>query len=110
MVSPEIANSKEFGIAVLSKKTLQKHLQCIIVDEAHCIADWGSSFRTEYSNIGVLRGRIAKSIPFVAASATLPIHVLDIVRKELNIEAQATTVSLTNERKKYCIVNKGNAV
>lgn len=99
IVSPEIANSREFGIAVLSKKTLQDRLQCVIVDEAHCIADWGSSFRTEYSNIGVLRGRVAKSIPFVVASATLPAHVLDIVRKELNLDARATVISLTNERK-----------
>lgn len=47
-----------------------------------------------------------KSVPFVVASATLPSHVLDVVKKELNIDADPIVVSLTNERKNIGLVTR----
>lgn len=106
LVSPEIAISQEFGVSVLSKKTLQDQLRCFVVDEAHCVCEWGGSFRPDYTKIGALRGRIRKSVPFVVASATLPSHVLDVVKKELNIDANPIVVSLTNERRNVILVTR----
>ena len=69
----------------------------------HCISEWGGSFRTDYAKIGALRGRVGRSVPFVVASATLPTHVLDTVKKNLQLAADSVLISLTNERKNIAL-------
>jgi superfamily II DNA helicase RecQ len=77
VVSPEIAISAAFRTAVLSKREFSDKLRAVCIDEAHCISLWGGSFRTDYANLGVLRGRFPSNVPFIIASATLPDHILD---------------------------------
>jgi superfamily II DNA helicase RecQ len=59
---------------------------------------WGGSFRPDYANLGVLRGRFPKHVPFVVASATLPEHILDDVRRKLRLSESAKLVRVTNAR------------
>ena len=103
LVSPEIAISQEFGTAVLSKRNFQKRLRSFVVDEAHCICEWGGSFREDYTKIGALRGRVGRAIPFLIASATLPDHVLGVVKEELQLASDAVVISLSNERKNIAL-------
>lgn len=42
-------------------------------------------------------------MPFVVASATLPTHVLDNVKKVLNLDPQAAVVWLRNERRNIAL-------
>ena len=72
IVSPEIAKSKAFYKAVLSKDEFSSALQAVCIDEAHCISFWGGSFWPNYADFGILQGCIAKNVPFVIALATLP--------------------------------------
>ena len=57
----------------------QLNIQCIAVDEAHCISQWGSDFRPAYKKLAQLRDLLPK-IPVIAltASAT-PMVVKDII-------------------------------
>ncbi|KAJ7861950.1 hypothetical protein B0H13DRAFT_1638916, partial [Mycena leptocephala] len=59
---------------------------------------WGGSFRPDYADLGVLRGRIPSNVPFIVASATIPEHILDDVRVKLGLSKNATRISLTNAR------------
>lgn len=97
-MSPEIATSSEFQKGVLSKSIYTDHLRAVNIDEAHCINIWGGSFRPDYANLGVLRGRFPKNVPFLIASATLPEHVLDDIHRKLQLSKDTCTIRLTNAR------------
>ena len=62
----------DFHRAVTSKVMFTDCLRVVNIDEAHCINIWGGSFRPDYAELGILRGRIPKNVPFLLASATLP--------------------------------------
>lgn len=44
----------------------------IVIDECHCITQWGKKFRKMYSDVDRLRSFVAPDVPFLATSATLP--------------------------------------
>lgn len=98
LVSPEIAISREFSQRVLSRREFTDHLCCVCIDEAHCINIWGGGFRPDYAELGVLRGRLPRNVPFLIASATLPPHVLDDIRSKLQLSERAQRVAVSNDR------------
>lgn len=98
LVSPEIAISQEFRKEILSKQKFWGRLRVVVIDEAHCISLWGGSFRLDYAQLGVLRGRFPKHVPFIVVSATLPDHILDDIRVKLKLSPNARIIRLTNAR------------
>jgi len=98
IVSPEIAKAASFRTSVLSKPAFNERLRAVNIDEAHCISLWGGSFRPDYADLGVLRGRIPRNVPFVILSATLPDHILDDIRAKLQLSKSAQMVQVTNAR------------
>lgn len=95
---PRDSRIPRFSKKVLSQPRLQEHLRLVFVDEAHCVSLWGGSFRSEYAELGVLRGRGPSTVAFAIASATLPQHVLDDVCAKLKIDKNAKTISMSNAR------------
>ncbi|KAL7285995.1 hypothetical protein ACG7TL_001110 [Trametes sanguinea] len=70
-----------------------------IVDEAHCISQWGGNFRPSYSELGVLRTYIPRRAPIAAFSATIAPGVLDEIEQTLHIDpAHACYLNLGNNR------------
>jgi superfamily II DNA helicase RecQ len=98
VVSPKIAIYAAFRTAVLSKREFSDKLRAVCIDEAHCISLWGGSFRTDYANLGVLRGRFPSNVPFIIASATLPDHILDDIRGKHKLSQNAKMVRVSNAR------------
>lgn len=98
IVSPEIVVSESFRKEVLSKTKFHQQLRAVCVDEAHCISLWGGSFRPDYAGLGVLRGRFPSNVPFVVASATLPEHILDDIKRKLRLSTSVQKVSVSNAR------------
>ena len=76
-VSPERISTRLFQARVS-----KLNLSIIVIDEAHCISQWGYDFRPSYLKIARLRDFISDKIPFLAltASAT-PAVIDDIVRR-----------------------------
>lgn len=75
-VSPERLSSEAF----IDKLRLMK-VSLIVVDEAHCISQWGYDFRPSYLKISVVR-RIFPVVPVLALTATAtPDVVTDIMEK-----------------------------
>jgi superfamily II DNA helicase RecQ len=71
----------------------------MVIDEAHCISQWGDDFRKRYADLGQLRSFVSTSVPMLAASATLPPFVLEQVQARLFFSENNTfLVNLGNHR------------
>lgn len=68
-VSPEMALSDRFT-DIWQDTKFKSRLQAIVVDEAHCIAEWGDGFREQYKQLGRLRNYVGHDVPFLACTAT----------------------------------------
>jgi superfamily II DNA helicase RecQ len=86
--------SKLFRSTEFTKKIIT-----IVIDEAHCVSQWGESFRKKYAELGKLRSYVPTSVPFLVTSATLPPLMLDKVLQKLCFSVKRTfLVNLGNER------------
>lgn len=59
-------------------------LSLLVVDEAHCISQWGQDFRPAYMNINSFIKKVGAS-KILALTATAPSHVRADIRKQLKI-------------------------
>jgi len=70
-----------------------------VVDEAHCISQWGDMFRKKYAELGRLWSFVPNYIPLLATSATMPCHILDDICLKLHLsESRTFAVNLGNDR------------
>lgn len=59
-------------------------VQAVIVDEAHCIDEWGGDeFRPVYRKLSKLRDYTGQEVPFVACTATCETKTFDIIWRDL---------------------------
>ncbi|TBU29390.1 P-loop containing nucleoside triphosphate hydrolase protein [Dichomitus squalens] len=70
-----------------------------IIDEAHCIMQWGGDFRPEYSGLEKFRALVPTPVPFLVTSATVTPIQLAKTRSNLCIEASRSFhLNLGNDR------------
>jgi ATP-dependent DNA helicase RecQ len=81
LVSPERLNNPGFRDQVLPRLTEAAGL--IVIDEAHCISDWGHDFRPDYRRIRTLLGTLPPGIPVLATTATANARVTQDVAEQL---------------------------
>lgn len=94
-VAPERLNLQSFHTVMESAE-----VSMLAVDEAHCISEWGMSFRPDYLKIA--RFAKEKSIPLVlACTATAPPDVaLDICRR-FDLDPEEGLIRASSYRPKY---------
>ncbi|KAI0634115.1 P-loop containing nucleoside triphosphate hydrolase protein [Trametes polyzona] len=84
---------------LLSKPSFSSRVGAFIIDEAHCIAQWGGDFRTEYATLEDLRSQVPTAVPFLATSATMTPAVLSQIRSQLCIRCSSSFhLNLGNDR------------
>jgi ATP-dependent DNA helicase RecQ len=83
LVSPERLNNPGFRDQVLPKLTAAAGL--IVIDEAHCISDWGHDFRPDYRRIRTLLQALPSGIPVLATTATANARVTRDVAEQLGV-------------------------
>ena len=81
LVSPERLNNPGFRDEVLPR--LAATCGLLVVDEAHCISDWGHDFRPDYRRIRTLLGDLPEGIPVLATTATANARVTRDVAEQL---------------------------
>ena len=77
-VSPERISTRIF-----QAKVTRLTLSIVVIDEAHCISQWGYDFRPSYLKIASLRDYIDRKVPFLALTASATPHVIEDIMKKL---------------------------
>lgn len=81
LVSPERLNNPRFRAEQLPDLTRRCGL--LVVDEAHCVSDWGHDFRPDYRRIKDLLGELPEGTPVLATTATANERVVLDVAEQL---------------------------
>jgi ATP-dependent DNA helicase RecQ len=81
LVSPERLNNPGFRDEVLPRLTETAGL--LVIDEAHCISDWGHDFRPDYRRIRQMLAELPPGIPVLATTATANARVTGDVAEQL---------------------------
>jgi ATP-dependent DNA helicase RecQ len=87
LVSPERLNNPDFRDTVLPRLAAEAGL--LVVDEAHCISDWGHDFRPDYRRLRTLLAGLRTDVPVLATTATANARVTADVADQLGPEAGA---------------------
>jgi ATP-dependent DNA helicase RecQ len=88
LCSPERLNNPGFRDEVLPRLAADAGL--VVVDEAHCISDWGHDFRPDYRRIRTLLADLPPGIPVLATTATANARVTADVAEQLAVHADGT--------------------
>ena len=85
-VSPEQLANDEMRQHLLAHKPV-----LFVVDEAHCVSEWGREFRPEYGHLSAVIERLGHP-PVIALTATAAPQVRDEIAKRLGLRDVRTTV------------------
>jgi ATP-dependent DNA helicase RecQ len=109
LVSPERLNNPDFRDEVLP--ALAHDAGLVVVDEAHCVSDWGHDFRPDYRRIRTLIAELGSDVPVLATTATANDRVVDDVATQLGVGGQDTLVlrgGLDRESLRLSVVQAGS--
>ncbi|MEU2285609.1 RecQ family ATP-dependent DNA helicase [Streptomyces sp. NPDC013178] len=81
LVSPERLNNPDFRDQVLPELAATTGL--LVVDEAHCISDWGHDFRPDYRRLRTMLADLPSGVPVLATTATANARVTADVAEQL---------------------------
>ncbi len=81
LISPERLNNPDFRDGVLPKLAAGTGL--LVVDEAHCVSDWGHDFRPDYRRLRTLLSDLPPGTPVLATTATANARVTVDVAEQL---------------------------
>ncbi len=81
LISPERLANERFTTDILPG--IQGSIGLFVVDEAHCISDWGHDFRPDYRRIGRILRALDPRVPVLATTATANDRVVDDVAEQL---------------------------
>ena len=87
LISPEQLAKDEFVATVL--QPVADRIALMVVDEAHCISDWGHDFRPDYRRIVNILRQLPANTPVLGTTATANNRVVEDIQAQLgNIQIQ----------------------
>lgn len=96
--------------AMFLQRLPQMKVSLLVVDEAHCISQWGYDFRPSYLDINHIR-KVCKNIPTIALTASaIPAVRADIIEKLQLKNVQLFEKSFRRENLRYFVLKEENVV
>uniref|UniRef100_A0AAR2LQ33 RecQ-like DNA helicase BLM n=1 Tax=Pygocentrus nattereri TaxID=42514 RepID=A0AAR2LQ33_PYGNA len=104
--TPEKISASGRMISALQNLYERGLLARFIIDEAHCVSQWGHDFRPDYKRLHELRQKFP-NVPVMALTATATPRVQkDILNQLAMTRPQVFTMSFNRHNLKYCVLPK----
>ncbi len=103
LISPERLNSAGFRARVLP--SLAARVGLLVVDEAHCLSDWGHDFRPDYRRLAQVLAGLPSGTPVLATTATANSRVTDDIAAQLGTDTLTLRGSLDRESLALAVVS-----
>lgn len=81
LISPERLANDNFVSTVL--EPIADRISLMVIDEAHCISDWGHDFRPDYKRITNILKRLPRNTPVLGTTATANNRVVEDIKSQL---------------------------
>ncbi|XP_065590196.1 recQ-like DNA helicase BLM [Cyrtonyx montezumae] len=105
-VTPEKVCASNRLLSALENLYDRKLLARFVIDEAHCVSQWGHDFRKDYKRLSMLREKF-RSVPMMALTATANPRVQKDIQNQLEmLKPQVFTMSFNRHNLKYDVLPK----
>lgn len=94
-LAPERLLQSEFLRSALPRIAQSPGIRAIVIDEAHCVSEWGHDFRPEYRQLADVRRR-HPAIPWLAFTATATARVREDIARQLALREPAVHIASFN--------------
>ena len=108
-ITPEMINKSQAMVSAIQGLHARDKLARIVIDEAHCVSQWGHDFRPDYKMLGEVRQQF-QGVPVIALTATATENVKVDVIHNLGIKnCEVFTQSFNRPNLTYEVRTKGKA-
>ena len=95
IIAPEQLGQSYFAEKILSR--ISGNIGLFVVDEAHCISDWGHDFRPDYGRIVRVLKNMPQNMPVLATTATANNRVVNDIKDQLGDRLEIIRGPLTRK-------------
>lgn len=108
-ITPEMINKSQAMLNIFRELHQRRKLARIVIDEAHCVSQWGHDFRPDYKQLGEIRQQFW-GVPIIALTATATENVkVDVIHNLAMTNYKVFTQSFNRPNLRYEVRTKGKA-
>lgn len=109
-ITPEMLAKSQAMVNMLQRLNENGKFARLVVDEAHCVSQWGHDFRPDYKTIGELRDKV-RGVPIIALTATATERVrVDVISNLRMRGCEMFTQSFNRPNLTYYVKSKTKTV
>jgi ATP-dependent DNA helicase RecQ len=95
LISPERLNNQQFRQEVMPQ--LLSNIGVLVIDEVHCISDWGHDFRPDYRRLKQIVSTLPPGVPVLGTTATANDRVVADIQDQLGSDLRVFRGTLERE-------------
>lgn len=109
-ITPEMLNRSQVFMEALEYLNRNTGLARLVIDEAHCVSQWGHDFRPDYKNLGCFKTQFP-NVPIMALTATATPNVIVDIKHNLGIDqCKVLCQSFNRPNIFYTVLNKEKGI